>query len=243
MPDVKQSTPLKRRLRRLLYLALAVALFATWREHTLQRAKEQVLQAGFKYWERSFSKSVGQNWHSIFRLETWVPELGIEGRYRKVDLVAGMDGLARLGPTHLDLCGNKDLQSVAQIERLSGLRSLDLSDCNRLGNLDALRKFTSLEVLNLSSSGPFENIEPLRNLTSLKILRIARCTALRDMEVLRKLKNLNELNLTFCPAPVNVEVLSGLTKLKTLYLNAETVTPAQLAALKAALPGTKIDPR
>ena len=134
---------------------------------------------------------------------------------------AGLNWSATARAVSINEWGKANLESLDGVERVLRRlqpRTLDLSGCGALQNVDVLKGLTSLQSLNL-----------------------ALCGALHDVDGLKGLTRLQSLDVTFCPALQNVDVLKALTSLRSLDLSFCTaLSDAQVAELQRALPKLKI---
>ncbi|MFO0951649.1 MAG: COR domain-containing protein [Isosphaeraceae bacterium] len=89
---------------------------------------------------------------------------------------------------------------MSVLEKLTALRTLDLSGCKSLTDLSALEKLTALNSLNLSYCKSLTDLSALEKLTALNSLDLSCCESLRSfMPVRSLLTHLNELYLIDAP--------------------------------------------
>ena len=116
------------------------------------------------------------------------------------------------------------------LENLTNLKSVSISYCSNIKNINAISNLTELESFYLEyGDGPcgFDgNISPLSNLTSLKTLEMRMDMDytyfdgfIVDLTPLSNLINLEELNLDGCFVAYDISALSTLVNLKHLTLN------------------------
>lgn len=133
-----------------------------------------------------------------------------------------------------------DLTDLSVLGPLPQLTDLDLLGCTRLVNLEVFQH-SPLERVCLIECERLTSLKPLRALP-LKSLNLHRCTGVTSLEPLRALP-LQLLDLSGCTEVTSLEPLRALP-LQLLHLSGCTgVTEAEVAALKAALPGCKIEGR
>jgi hypothetical protein len=135
--------------------------------------------------------------------------------------VARLEPLAtaihRLRPRSLDLTNCAALQDVDGLKGLASLQSLKLEKCNALEDVDGLKGLASLEELHLSYCSALQNVDGLDGLTSLQCLNLD-CGALQNVDFVKGLTSLQTLRLLHCDALQNVDGLKGLTSLRSLLL-------------------------
>ena len=124
----------------------------------------------------------------------------------------------RIKPRSLDLSGCFVLQNVDVLTGLTGLQSLDLSECFALQNVDVLTGLTGLHSLDLSGCHALLNVDGLKGLIGLPSLDLSSCHALQNVDGLKGLTGLHSLNLNRCRSLQNVDGLKGLTGLQSLNL-------------------------
>ncbi|MEZ6138947.1 MAG: COR domain-containing protein [Zavarzinella sp.] len=113
---------------------------------------------------------------------------------------------------------HQEFIEIGVLKGLTQLRTLDLSWCIYLENVDVLQELTQLTTLHLSGCENLENVDGLQGLTKLTNLKLYNCHDLENFDGLQGLRQLNDLNLAWCKNLENVDVLQGLTQLTTLYL-------------------------
>jgi len=160
---------------------------------------------------------------------------------------------------HLDTLNAQKLRDLSPLAQCAGLRELDVGS-NGLANLAPLANLTNLEIfmgyenrivdlaplakaarmreLRLSGNPTLKNLLPLANLTRLEVLELGGC-AVVDLAPLARHTQLHRLVLTSNQV-TDVTPLHGLAKLRFLSIKHCPVPPAQVAALRKALPDCKI---
>ena len=142
---------------------------------------------------------------------------------------------------HLKLPWKTNNDGLAQISKLTNLKSLDLSGCKPItgAGLAHLKKLTQLERLNLSHCRGFgdASLEHLSELTQLERLNLLGCDRITDAGLahLKKLTQLERLDLAICfqIGDAGLKDLSELTNLKSLDLSGcYLITNAGLVHLK-----------
>lgn len=254
------TNPASRRWRwpgAVLLVLLAAIAVVGWREYTWQRAVRELREAGIvkvgpdSSLRTRLRQAAGEFWPDLFRARTWMGEENREvawslsdataRRLRNLDAVA--PALRRVNPDLLFLQGCTGLQSVDGLKGLSSLKVLNLTDCTALQNVDGLKGFASLQELKLTGCTALQNVDGLKSLTSLLSLSLRGCTALQNVDGLESLTLLEQLDLSGCTELQNVDGIMKLTSLKISRFDGCTkITPEQLAAFRAALLGTGMQP-
>jgi Leucine-rich repeat (LRR) protein len=126
---------------------------------------------------------------------------------------------------------NDHLTVIAALARLTGLRSLILTD-TQVANLVPLAGLTNLQTLNLRGT-QVANLEPLTGLTNLQTLNL-RGTQVTNLEPLTGLTNLQTLNVERTQVE-DLAPLAGLVNLQTLNASATRVTTLEPVADLIAL--------
>jgi internalin A len=106
-----------------------------------------------------------------------------------------------------------------ELERLTSLQQLDLSECSQLSDFSLLANLTSLQELHLSGCSQLSDFSPLANLTSLQGLNLSGCSQLSDLSPLANLTSLQGLNLYECRRLSDLLPLANLTSLQHLNLS------------------------
>lgn len=125
---------------------------------------------------------------SVFVCE-WVTYLSMMS-YPAGDLsrLKGMLGLRRLALT------SRRLSSLAGLESLARLESLDLLDCRMLDTLDGVMRCTGIKKLEVESCRRLHSIEPIANLVNLRHLTLDNCGNLNSLEPLGQCRELESLS-------------------------------------------------
>lgn len=140
--------------------------------------------------------------------------------------------------THLTLDSNSLLSNITMLETLTtltfldinncgkisdiplqnctSLRTLNLTKCSNLINIDFLRYCTLLEKLFISGISGFTNLDPLHCLSHLTSITIFNCDSLNDISILSNCIFLEEISIIDCKELVDISPLSSLPKLKKL---------------------------
>lgn len=165
-----------------------------------------------------------------------VTRLSLQGCPQITDFTF-LSELRLLNILDLSLCsGLSNLEPLRELP----LKSLDLGDCHRVTGLDPLRDLP-LESLDLGDCVGVTNLEPLRDLP-LQYLNLAWCAEVVSLEPLRG-SQLRVIDLWKCTGITRLEPLRCLP-LEFIDLGGCTsVMNAEIAALKQALPGCKIEGR
>ena len=102
---------------------------------------------------------------------------------------------------------------------LTSLQSLNLSDCNRIRDLEPVAGLTSLQSLNLFDCTQISDLGAVAGLTSLISLNLTLCKQIRDLEAVTGLTSLQSLDLSWCQQISDLEALAGLVSLQSLDLS------------------------
>jgi internalin A len=125
------------------------------------------------------------------------------------------------GATSLDFSGLDSLHQLPrELEHLTSLRTLNLSQCWQLSELGRLAGLSSLRTLDLSQCWQLSNLAPLSGLTSLQRLDLSKCLEIHDLRPLAGLTSLQRLTLSWCEQLTEFTLPTGLTSLQTLDLSA-----------------------
>ncbi|MBV9128455.1 MAG: hypothetical protein JO117_10250, partial [Verrucomicrobia bacterium] len=154
--------------------------------------------------------------------------VGQEGKsIRTLDNLSA--ALHRLQPKSLNLSGCQALQNVDSLKGSSALENLFLFDCPALQNVDGLKGLSALKSLSLTGCRALQNVDDLKELSALQRLDLNHCQALRNVD------------LSGCRALQNVDDLKELSALQSLDLSGcEALPKEDLASLVAALKRTRI---
>lgn len=133
---------------------------------------------------------------------------------KNLDVLKGFPSLMEF-----EIGGCPALRDLNVFKGLSHLELLALTDCSALQNLDGLKGLPKLGLLVIINSSALQNLDGLKALPKLGRLILERSSELRDIAALKNLTALEQLDLRGCPK----------------------IPPEQVAALRAALPNTRID--
>lgn len=140
------------------------------------------------------------------------------------------------GATSLSLAGLRIDVLPPRFKAVAGqLKTLDLSGCYRLVDLEPLREAVALTRFDMSRCGWITSLAPLANLSTLQSLDISQCYQLANLEPLAYLSKLQSLDLSYRGQPTSLELLVGLSMLRDLKLSGcdELTSLQQLADLPA----------
>lgn len=127
----------------------------------------------------------------------------------------------KLFPNISNLCiHNAEItnESGSIFEKMKSLKSLELSSCRGIENIDFLKQLPNLTSLNLANCQFLKDItvlEHLRGLTSLNL----RGHTMQDIKVLQNLTRLTNLDLSICVELADISTLENLTGLTNLNLS------------------------
>ncbi|MEP6733932.1 MAG: leucine-rich repeat domain-containing protein [Chryseolinea sp.] len=110
---------------------------------------------------------------------------------------------------------------LEDIQNITSINAVDLSQNKLLQDLEPLTQLTDLQALNLSNTS-FIDLTPLRNLTGLTELNISN-TKVDDITPLRYSDNLIKFNLSNTSV-IEISVLERMTKLENLEMQNTAVT-------------------
>lgn len=110
----------------------------------------------------------------------------------------------------LNCRGNKEIQDLKPLARLSFLQTLDCSGTN-VSSLEGLESLTNLKTLDCSDNDNINSLIPLSSLPNLETLNCGN-TMVKNLSPLRGLYNLKHLDVHFC----TVNSLSGISELKNI---------------------------
>jgi internalin A len=119
-----------------------------------------------------------------------------------------------VGPSQLD-------DPIPLLHRCSNLRSIDISNCKDISNLEALHTvhLPALTSLDISGCLKIEDLSPLAVLGDLSSLNCNQCTRIYNLGPLNVLDKLSYLNFDHCSMIKDLLPLSKLTLLSTLRIN------------------------
>lgn len=151
--------------------------------------------------------------------------------------VTDLSPLAKLKQLEILEADGNALTNLAPIAGLSELRILSLM-YNDISDLTPLAGCRRLQELHLSHNARLVDISALAQCTELTDLSLDNC-GVQDLTALAGLTHLRYLSLSGNHIS-DVTPLFGLGSLETLYLEGNALTPAQIDALRAALPNCAI---
>ena len=118
----------------------------------------------------------------------------------------------------LKLSKCKSLIDVDGLEGLLNLEKIFLNGCELLTKISSLEELSSLKVLDLSYCKSLKNLRGLGNFRSLTKLNLTACESLEQLDFLNSLSELEELNLRGCKSITSLKPLSALVELRSLNL-------------------------
>ena len=146
-------------------------------------------------------------------------------------------GLCNLHTLRMDDCHQLSDDDLQSLSLLGALRTLNLSGCRELANLEPLRALTDLRELFFAHSSKVHNLEPLGHMASLQVLDLQGCDIEdRDLSVLAVATQLIDLDLHNCVkiTDAGIQALAPLVRLRRLDLfGCAAVTDQGLHALSA----------
>ncbi len=113
----------------------------------------------------------------------------------------------------LDLSGCEQLSELEPLVELSNLKWLSLSGCKQVSNLTALAGLSNLTILSLENCSQVSDLTPLVRLSKLEWLYLENCSQVSDLRPLAGLGNLRYLDLSGCKRVKDLTPLAGLTSL------------------------------
>jgi hypothetical protein len=228
--------------RYLLVLANAVPGWNGPRTHAVRSAILKAEALGWSVYYTNPVKEIRKNWKAVFKKETW------QDRVTTVWIPTGeafeqnVSIVLRLNPKWLGIDNAATLRDLSALNNLSGLLGFRLNGCTGgLANVDALANLYALQDVYLAECTGLTNVDGLKNLSALQTVYLPGCTGLTNVDALKSLSALKEVTLSRCTALKSVDSLASLPALQSVWLGGCTgLTPETDAALKAALPKTKI---
>jgi hypothetical protein len=268
--DSSQSKHVRRRVRTVvmfLFGALFVWLIvAGLRLEAHKQAAEELRGMGFEAGSPNITRQLRTNWRGLFnrKLWQWSDRVRVMS-WNKTNLNDCAPALRRFEPRGVMLGFSGALDDVSALRDLPNLERLDFYECPNVRDVGVVSEFKKLKELTFNNSPALRslaiiqsgaklqslhisncpNLIDLKGLSGLKALRslyLVGCPELKDTELLRGMSELEELDLSGCAALANVDGLHGLKKLKTVKLHGcKKLQPSDVAALRAAFPGVKVD--
>ena len=119
-----------------------------------------------------------------------------------------------IGLEHIYLSGNLYIYELCG--RMDMLRTLDLSDCVDVYDLDPLVSFTSLEDLSIKNCKKVDSLYALVDCTMLRRLDISGCTQVSDIKPLGTCVELEHIHMAGCRSVTDVSPLGNCTRMKFL---------------------------
>eukprot|EP00121_Abeoforma_whisleri_P013343 Awhi_evm1s12307 len=111
------------------------------------------------------------------------------------------------------------ISTINPLSSLVLLRTLNLSNLDKIIDLESLSLLVNLDSLNLSYCSSILDIGPLGHLSQLQNLNLAWCTDITDFSALAYLTSLQRLKLRSCLLLTNLDFLSDLHLLKDLNIS------------------------
>jgi hypothetical protein len=162
--------------------------------------------------------------------------LGFSSKLTDVSALKEFAGLERL-----DFYECPQVADVGVIGEFKVLKELTFHNAPALTTLGIIHA-AKLRSLHITSCASLTDLEALRTMSSLRSLYLVGCGALGDAELLRNLSELEELDLSGCANLTGTRALHGLKKLKTVRLRGcRKLGTDDIVALQGALPGAKIE--
>ena len=248
----------------LVLLIVATSAYAAWNAYLFRSALKEAKALG---WDVTYTDPYAQiraDWKAAFKKQTWLEGVSVVIITTGEELEKHPAIVRRLNPKALSVFNSDALHdfsaikslnrleilsimrgsSLANIDELKNLTALEkiyLPDCTKITNVDALQKLSALKRVLLPGCTALTNVDAFKNLLTLKEIVLDDCKGLTNMDALKHLSKLEVLSLADCTGLTNVNALKGLTALQEIDLrNCTGLTKESIAALKAALPKTKI---
>jgi internalin A len=140
--------------------------------------------------------------------------------HRPLTSLAGLERLT--GLRHLDLSRLSNLTAIPEVSELKSLASLNLYGCTSLRSLPELQSLTQLTSLNLEGCTSLCSLPELQKLTQLTALCLSSFATLRSLPELQNLTQLTSLSLQSLTSLRSLPELQNLTQLKSLTLQGFT---------------------
>lgn len=136
------------------------------------------------------------------------------------DLDAAVPYLLKLGPIRsLTLSHCVFLTNIDALAKLKELERVQVDECISVTNYDVLGELKRLESLSVTTTRFVTNVHFLRDLRGLISLDLTWCGRLTNIDALSELKGLRRLDLTRCTSLTNLDALRELKGLEWLSLN------------------------
>lgn len=133
-------------------------------------------------------------------------------QFTQIDLLASLEHLEKLD---LSLCDEE--RDLSPLKSLS-IKTLNLSNCNKLTDLSFLQEMKELMSLNLAGC-QISDMQSLNSLKGLKELDLSACKKLKNLSFLQNIKGLISLKLAGCSQITFIDKLRGLQELRQLDLS------------------------
>jgi len=139
---------------------------------------------------------------------------------------------SNLSSLDLSLC--KDIKDLSHLQQLTKLESLELHK-KHYKYLQFIGSLTQLKSLCLTWCGKLKDIEPLRQLVHLKKLDLKWCDNLQSISCLANLKSLKSLNLRFCTKLDDsaFPILAELPNLQYIFTTGTRISTESLDTLRS----------
>ena len=153
--------------------------------------------------------------------------LSVYGDYQNSRVIDDLHGLEyALNLSYLSLssyAGN----DISPLSSLQGLRTLNLSDCNNITNLNALSNLVDLSNLNIRSCVNLSDFSSLQNLSNVTTLSINECWQLVDLDFMPGMTHLQSASLNYNSIRdiTGIQNLSALNSLKLSHNQVTSISP------------------
>ena len=155
----------------------------------------------------SWWNSLSPAWKKIFR----------DQELKGMDVDPTEEQLANIvNIEELNCSGNKQIEDLKPLARLTLLKSLDCSNTN-ISSLTGIETLRNLEYLNCSNNDNINSLIPVQTLANLKEINCGN-TMVKNLAPLRNLINLKKLDVHFCTVN-NLNMISELKSLTSLNVS------------------------
>ncbi|MBA7702115.1 Internalin I [subsurface metagenome] len=123
----------------------------------------------------------------------------------------------------LSLDGLSALRNLDGLKGLSGLETINISQCGSIENLDVLKWLQNIIMISIEDCGSLENVDALDGMENLVLKRdsglidLCGCNSLKDLKGLKNLKGITSLRMHNSSFE-NLDIFSEMTHLKKIGL-------------------------
>ena len=168
--------------------------------------------------------------------------LRLERGRRDFELGDPSDVLASLPNLRTFLASHCVLNDLEDLRQLKGLEGLEVSVLPTESNFEPLSELKSLRYLSLFETKMLKDLDCLSSMKDLERIRLRDCDSLENVEAIRNLSKLQDLHLYHCEQLTDLMPIADCKLLKLVTIDVQDIDQVkdQIAALKKALPTTRI---